>query len=116
MKKLAINDVFRRHEFVAARFGRYVGEPWMIPAIGLKGCINLVNRSVLHLEMTDDAWTEAKRFCLNGVIEKIRFHVSARMNRPDTVLVCVSDLTQEFEFCQIPFVSSADELIKGVSV
>lgn len=114
MKKLAINKVFRRHEFVTSKFGRYVGEPWMLPAIGLKGCINLADRAVLHLEMTDDAWTEAKKFCLNGVIEKIRFHVSARMNRPDTVLVCLSDLTQEFEFCQIPFVSNAEDLISGI--
>jgi hypothetical protein len=118
MEKLAINEVFEQHQFIKATdkldWIEYDNDPWMIPAIGLPGCIDIKNHSLLHLEMCKDAWLEAKNKCLNGVINKIRFHISARVNRPDTVLVCVSDLMQEFEFCQIPFVSNVEELIDGI--
>ena len=114
MKKMAISKVFGQHAFVEVKFSRYPNDPWMIPALGLPGCIDIKDDSLLHLEMTDEAWDEAKKFCLNGVINKIRFHISARMDRPDTVLVLVSDLLSEYEFCQIPFVSNVEELIKGI--
>ena len=118
MKKLAINDVFEQHQFIKAKdevdWIEYDKEPWMIPALGLPGCIDIQNHSLLHLEMNTFIRSEAKKHCLNGVINKIRFHISARVNRPDTVLICVSDLTQEFEFCQIPFVSNVKELIDGI--
>jgi hypothetical protein len=118
MKKLAINDVFEQHIFIKAKdefdWIAYDKEPWMIPALGLPGCIDIQNHSLLHLEISEEARFELKKYCLNGVINKVRFHISARVNRPDTVLVCVSDLIQEFEFCQIPFVSNVDDLIKGI--
>ena len=122
MKKLAINEVFEQHQFIKTIsediYEGYIGydnDPWMIPALGLPGCIDIKNQSLLHLEMCVVALTEAKKHCLNEVINKIRFHISARVNRPDTVLVCVSDLMQEFEFCQIPFVSNVEELIDALS-
>ena len=60
------------------------------------GSIDLSSNAVLFCRLREPFVIELRRDCLNGVVNKLRIHKSARVNGPDTMLVFVSDLINEF--------------------
>ena len=115
IKRLEASEVFGDYLFARAEGRNYhVPDGWY-PLLGLAGSLDIEQDAVLFCTLQAPIETEARKFCLNGVIEKLRIHRSARVNGPDTVLVLASDLMREFELCQIPIVSTAREFARLLS-
>ena len=108
MKKLAMNEVFEDYRFVKALAGCYPVLDGWYPLLGLPGVIDIERRAVLYCKLRKPVETDVQKLCLNGVIEKIRIHRSARVNGPDTMLVLASDLLREFEVCKVPLMHDAE--------
>ena len=108
MKILAMNEVFEDYRFVKPLAGHYAVSDGWYPLLGLPGAIDIRRRAALFCRLRTSVETEVQKFCLNGVIEKIRIHRSARVNGPDTMLVLASDLMREFEVCQVPMMSDTE--------
>ena len=116
LRRLEMNEVFDKFMFAQPRGGRYfVPEGWH-PLLGLPGAIDTSRGAVLICKLQKPLKEEVQNLCLNGVIEKIRIHRSARMKAPDTMLLLASDLLREFEVCQVPMMSDieARDLIDAV--
>ncbi len=111
---LEVADVFGDYMFVQGVNGRYPVPGGWYPLLGLPGSLDLNVGAVLFCRLQTSIVTEVQKFCLNGVIDKIRVHRSARVNGPDTTRVFASDLIHEFEVCRVPKVSDVDELISGI--
>ena len=116
MKTLAMNQVFEDHRFVEAVAGRYPVLTGWYPLLGLPGVIDLGGGALMFCKLQKAVEAQAQAGCLNGVIEKIRIHRSARVHAPDTMLVLASDLLREFEVCQIPWMSDteAEDFVKTI--
>ena len=108
MKRLETKEVFDEHIFAQASEGRYLAPEGWYPLLGLPGMIAIDRGAVLFCKLQNPIEAEMQKFCLNGVIEKIRIHRSAKVNGPDTMLVLASDLFHEFEVCQVPMMSDAE--------
>ncbi len=110
LKRLEIHEVFADYLFAQNSDGRYrVPDGWY-PVLGLPGSLNVEEQAVLFCKLQGPIEAEARKSCLNGVIEKIRIHRSARVNGPDTMLVLASDLWHEFEVCQVPILLDVEKL------
>lgn len=108
LRRLEMNEVFDKFMFAQPRGGRYfVPEGWH-PLLGLPGAIDTSRGAVLICKLQKPLKDEVQNRCLNGVIEKIRIHRSARTKAPDTMLVLASDLLREFEVCQVPMMSDTE--------
>lgn len=116
IRRLQLNEVFDDHKFFQAGDGHYPAEAGWYPLLGLPGAFDLQKNAVLFCRLQKPLESEVRKLCLNGVIEKIRIHRSARVKGPDSMLVLASDLIREFEFCQVPLMSEAEAVnfIEGV--
>ncbi len=108
MKKLGMGEVFDTYMFARASDGRYLAPERWYPLLGLPGVIDTHRGAVLFCQLRKPVEMEVQKLCLNGVIQKIRIHRSARVNAPDTMLMLASDLFREFEVCQIPMMSDIE--------
>ncbi len=110
LKRQEIHEVFTDYLFAQSTSGQYrVPEGWY-PVLGLPGSLDVKDHAVLFCKLQGPIEAEAQKSCLNGVIEKIRIHRSARVNGPDTMLLLASDLMHEFEVCQVPILSDVEQL------
>ena len=105
MEKCEMNQLFSEFCFIKAKDGAYDTD-WY-PLLGLSGSMETKEGSVLFCRLQAEAERKIQSQCLNGVINKLRIHKSARVNGPDTMLVPASDLIREFEVCQVPLMSDA---------
>ena len=108
MKNLEMNEIFDEYMFVQPRGGRYPAPDGWYPLLGLPGVIDIERNAVLFCKLRMPVETDLQKLCLNGVIEKIRIHRSARVKGPDTMLVLASDLLREFEVCKVPLMSDGE--------
>jgi hypothetical protein len=108
MKRLEMNEVFNEYMFAQSGGGRYLAPDGWYPLLGLPGAIDTHRGAILFCQLQKPVEAEVKKFCLNGVIEKIRIHRSARVHTLDTMLVLASDLFHEFEVCQTPMMSDTE--------
>lgn len=108
MKKLQKKEVFDDYMFAQSNGGRYLAPDGWYPLLGLPGAMDIHRGAVLFCKLQTPVEAEVQKSCLNGVIENIRIHRSAKVNAPDTMLVLASDLLREFEVCQIPMMSDAE--------
>lgn len=108
MKRLAIKEVFHDYMFAQSDGGRYLAPDGWYPLLGLPGAMDIHRGAVLFCKLQSPVEAEMQKSCLNGVIENIRIHRSAKVNAPDTMLVLASDLLREFEVCQIPMMSDIE--------
>lgn len=105
MERLETNQLFSEFCFIKAKGGAY--DTGWYPLLGLSGSVEIKESSVLFCRLQLEAERKIQTQCLNGVINKLRMHKSARVNGPDTMLVLASDLVREFEVCQVPLMSGA---------
>lgn len=112
MKKLGMNVVFDEYIFAKASEGRYLAPAGYYPLLGLPGMIDIDRGAVLFCKLQKSIEADMQKLCLNGVIDKVRIHRSAKVKGPDTMLVLASDLLREFEVCQVPMMSDAE--VKGL--
>ena len=112
--RLEVADVFGGCMFSKNNGGSYTVPSGWYPLLGLPGALDIKEGAVLFCRLQTSIATEIQKFCLNGVIDKIRVHRSARVNGPDTMLVFASDLIHEFEVCSIPKVADVEELISEI--
>ncbi|MCX7140929.1 MAG: hypothetical protein NT123_07505 [Proteobacteria bacterium] len=108
MKSFEISEVFDDYMFVQPGGGHYPAPDGWYPLLGLPGVIDIQHHAVLFCKLRRPVETQVQRLCLNGVIDKIRIHRSARVNAPDTMLVLASDLLREFEVCKVPLMPDAE--------
>ena len=108
LKRLEMKDVFDNFMFAQPRGGRYFVPEGGYPLLGLPGAIDTSRGAVLICKLQKPLKDEVQNLCLNGVIEKIRIHRSARVQTLDTMLVLASDLLREFEVCQVPMMSDIE--------
>ena len=106
--RLPFHEVFNGCSFVQAHNGHYPAENGWYPLLGLPGVLDLQHNAVLFCRLHKPLESEAQKLCLNGVIEKVRIHRSARVKGPDSMLVLASDLIREFEVCQVPLMSELE--------
>ena len=110
LQRLEIDEVFADYLFAQGSGGQYrVSDGWY-PVLGLPGSLNVEQQAVLFCKLQGPIEAEARKSCLNGVIEKIRIHRSSRVKGPDTMLVLACDLLHEFEVCQVPILSDVGQL------
>ena len=115
VRRLETGEVFAECMFAKAKGRHYVVPDGWYPLLGLAGSLDIKEDAVLHCTLQEPIEAEIRSLCLNGVIEKLRIHRSARVNGPDTVLVLASDLVHEFEVCQVPIVATAKEFAECLS-
>lgn len=108
MKRLEKEEVFDDYMFAQSEGGRYLAPDGWYPLLGLPGAMDIHRGAVLFCKLQTPVEVEVQKSCLNGVIENIRIHRSAKVNAPDTMLVLASDLLREFEVCQIPMMSDTE--------
>ena len=113
-RRLEVADVFGDYMFANNNGGSYTVPNGWYPLLGLPGSLDINEGAVLFCKLQTSIATEIRMFCLNGVIEKIRVHRSARVNGPDTMRVFASDLIHEFEVCSVTKVADVEELISGI--
>ena len=113
-RRLEVADVFGDYMFVKSGNGNYSVPGGWYPLLGLPGSLDIKEGAVLFCKLQTSIATEIQKFCLNGVIEKIRVHRSARVNGPDTMRIFASDLIHEFQVCNVPKVADVEELISGI--
>ena len=113
-QRLEVAEVFGGCMFANNSGGSYTVPSRWYPLLGLPGSLDTKEGAVLFCRLQTSIATEIEKFCLNGVINKIRVHRSARVNGPDTMRVIASDLIHEFEVCSIPKVADVEELISGI--
>ena len=82
LKRLEMKDVFDGYLFVRAGGGRYLARNGWYPLLGLPGATDTHRGAILFCQLQKPVEAELKKFCLNGVIEKIRIHRSARVHIP----------------------------------
>jgi hypothetical protein len=108
IRRLQLNEVFEGYRFAQARDGHYLDTEGWYPLLDLPGSLDIRRNAVLFCRLRKPLESEVRKLCLNGVIEKIRIHRSARVKGPDTMLVLASDLLREFDVCQVPLMSDAE--------
>ena len=108
IQRLQLDEVFNGYTFAQARDGHYPAEGGWYPLLGLPGALDVRHNAVLFCRLQKPLESEVQKLCLNGVIEKIRIHRSARVKGPDSMLVLASDLIREFEVCQVPLMSELE--------
>ncbi len=108
VRTLKLEEAFAGYRFVQARGGSYPGTEGWYPLLGLPGSLDLNRNAVLFCRLQESLDAEVRRRCLNGVVDKLRIHKSARVNGPDTMRVFASDLINEFEVCRVPVMSEAE--------
>ena len=108
IRRLQFDEVFNGCTFLQAGDGHYPAEAGWYPLLGLPGAFDLRKNAVLFCRLQKPLESEVQKLCLNGVIEKIRIHRSARVKGPDSMLVLASDLIREFEVCQVPLMSESE--------
>ena len=107
VRTLKLEEAFAGYRFVRAREGSYPGTDGWYPLLGMPGSLDRSRNSVLFCRLQESLDAEVRRRCLNGVVDKVRIHKSARVNGPDTMRVFASDLINEFEVCRVPVMSEA---------
>ena len=108
IKKLQLDEAFGAYRFAQSRGGGYhAGDGWY-PLLGLPGSLDAQRNAVLFCRLQPALETEVQRLCLNGVIDRIRIHRSARFKGPDSMLVLASDLLREFQICQVPLMTEIE--------
>ncbi len=108
IKKLQLDEAFSHYRFAQSRGGDYhAGDGWY-PLLGLPGSLDVQRKAVLCCRLQPALETEVQRLCLNGVIDRIRIHRSARVKGPDSMLVLASDLLREFQICQVPLMTEIE--------
>ena len=110
LQRLEINEVFAGCLLVKNSGGQYRAPDGWYPVLGLPGSLDVEAHAVLFCKLQGPVEAGVQKSCLNGVIEKIRIHRSARVKGPDSMLVLASDLLHEFEVCQVPILSDAAQL------
>lgn len=110
LKRLEIDEVFCEVMFAKSSGGQYLIPGGWYPLLGLPGALNVEEQTVLFCKLQAAIEGEVQKRCLNGVVEKMRIHQSARVNGPDTMLVFASDLLHEFAVCQVPKLSDVEAL------
>jgi hypothetical protein len=108
IKKLQLDEVFCAYRFAQSRGGHYHAEDGWYPLLGVPGSLDAQRKAVLFCRLQPALETEVQRRCLNGVIDRIRIHRSARVKGPDSMLVLASDLLHEFEICQVPLMTEIE--------
>jgi hypothetical protein len=108
IRTLKFEEAFSDYRFVRAREGRYLRMEGWYPLLGLPGSIDLSSNAVLFCRLREPFEIELRRHCLNGVVNKLRIHKSGRVNGPDTMLVFVSDLINEYAAFRVPVMSEAE--------
>ena len=116
MKRLTMNEVFDDYMFVQPSGGHYPAPDGWYPLLGVPGSLDVQRNAVLFCSLHQALEREVQRLCLNGVIDRIRIHRSARVKGPDSMLVLASDLLHEFEICQVPLMTEIEisNLIDGI--
>jgi Protein of unknown function (DUF3293) len=112
--RLEVADVFGGCTFAKNVGGNYPAPSGWYPLLGLPGSLDIREGAVLFCKLQTAVEAEVQKFCLNGVIDKIRVHRSARVNGPDTMRVFASDLIHEFEVCIVPKVTDVANLLSGI--
>ena len=108
IRKLQLDEVFSACRFAPSCGGHYhAGDGWY-PLLGVPGSLDVQHNAVLLCRLQPALETEVQRRCLNGVIDRIRIHRSARVKGPDSMLVLASDLLHEFEICQVPLMTEIE--------
>ncbi len=108
IKKLQLDEAFSGYRFAQAHGGYYhAGDGWY-PLLGVPGSLDVQHNAMLFCRLQPALETEVQRRCLNGVIDRIRIHRSARVKGPDSMLVLASDLLREFEICQVPLMTEIE--------
>ena len=108
IKKLQLDEAFSGYRFAQAHGGQYhAGDGWY-PLLGVPGSLDVQHNAMLFCRLQPALETEVQRRCLNGVIDRIRIHRSARVKGPDSMLVLASDLLREFEICQVPLMTEIE--------
>lgn len=117
-RKLQLNELFNGFTFAHSSGGYYRAEQGWYPLLGLPGSFDIQRSAVLFCRLKKSIEAEIRDCCLNGVIERIRVHRSARVKGPDSMLVLASDLVSEFEICQVPLMTEPElrEFIDAVDV
>lgn len=108
VRTLKFEEAFAGYRFAQARDGCYPNTEGWYPLLGLPGSLDLNRNAVLFCRLQESLDAEVRRRCLNGVVDKLRIHKSARVNGPDTMRVFASDLINEFEVCRVPVMSEAE--------
>ena len=108
IRRLRLDEVFSGYRFAQAHGGYYhAGDGWY-PLLGVPGSLDVQHNAMLFCRLQPALETEVQRRCLNGVIDRIRIHRSARVKGPDSMLVLASDLLREFEICQVPLMTEIE--------
>ena len=116
IRRLRLDEVFSGYRFAQAHGGHFpTGDGWY-PLLGVPGSLDVQRNAVLFCRLHQALEREVQRLCLNGVIDRIRIHRSARVKGPDSMLVLASDLLHEFEICQVPLMTEIEisNLIDGI--
>ena len=108
VRTLKFEEAFAGYRFAQARDGCYPNTEGWYPLLGLPGSFDLNRNAVLFCRLREPFEMDLRRRCLNGVVDKLRIHKSARVNGPDTMRVFASDLINEFEVCRVPLMSEAE--------
>ncbi|CAB4347386.1 unannotated protein [freshwater metagenome] len=108
VRTLKFDEAFSGYRFAQARDGCYPETEGWYPLLDMPGSLDLNRNAVLFCKLRKPLDEEVRRRCLNGVVDKLRIHKSARMNGPDTMRVFASDLINEFEVCRVPLMSEAE--------
>jgi len=112
--RLEVADVFGGCMFAKNVGGNYPVPSGWYPLLGLPGSLDIKEGAVLFCKLQTAVEVGVQKFCLNGGIDKIRVHRSARVNGPDTMRVFASDLIHEFEVCKVPKVADVANLLSGI--
>ena len=105
IRRVQLGEVFSSYKFAQPRGRHYFAEDGWYPLLGLPGSLDVQRNAVLFCRLQPALETEVQRLCLNGVIDRIRIHRSARVKGPDSMLVLASDLLHEFEICRVPLMT-----------
>ena len=91
VRTLKLEEAFAGYRFVQARGGSYPGTQGWYPLLGMPGSLDLSRNAVLFCRLREPFEMDLRRRCLNGVVDKLRIHKSARVNGPDTMRFFASD-------------------------
>ena len=105
IRRLQLNEVFKSCKFVHTRRGHYSADEGWYPLLGLPGSLDIKLNAVLFCSLEPRVESEVQKACLNGVIQAIHIHRSARVNGPNGMLMLATDLIRKIEICQIPLMS-----------
>ena len=108
IRRLQLDEAFSSYRFAQSRSGHYPAAEGWYPLLGVPGSLDVQRNAVLFCKLQQAFEADVQRLCLNGVIDKIRIHRSARVKGPDSMLVLASDLLCEIEICQVPLMTEVE--------